>query len=503
MTLGRVRQMPRLTRTSRPSTRPGLTGAGAGYAEGGRCAEARCAARRRARVAWRAMRRRANRSRARRCSQVTGTAAAKPRASGRAGLEGSSRADSRPAVLPERAGPRRGSWAAAAFSLGLLEGGGNRQDPPPAGRPDDDEGPADHGVLRDRAAAGLAEVVPRVVGDEPVVSHDPQPAGRDDDVEPDLGGGIAGVQVGLLGERDAVDRDPALRVAAGHLVTGQADDPLDEDVSRVPEAEHAGKSLGELHHEVGVPGRRARVPRAVPVEDHDVAAVDAADVVDELVDQHPVVDLERVLHRPGRDEEGLDRVGLDDDREQQGDDDQDRELAPERPLPPSAAAGRLAAAAGFASAGGPSGPAPSSAGPLGSALAPNRPALGRASGAVVRPGSALGLALWSALAGRSWLGTDDAALSPWPASGSAPGVTPRPAPLIRAPSVRTHRVPGTRPRSAGRPSRAPGSRRLTQTHAPRPGFTVIESSLAPNPGRRIAGPGPSRHEDKPGHHAPG
>jgi hypothetical protein len=46
----------------------------------------------------------------------------------------------------------------------------------------------------------------------------------------------------------------------------------------------------------GCPKRRAGVPRAVPVEDHDVAAVDAADVVDELVDQHPVVDLERVLH---------------------------------------------------------------------------------------------------------------------------------------------------------------------------------------------------------------
>src|ERR1700761_7300706 len=94
------------------------------------------------------------------------------------------------------------------------------------------------------------------------------------------------------------------------------------------------------------PGRRTRVPRAVPVEDHDVAAVDAADVVDELVDQHPVVDLERVLHRPGRYEEGLDRVGLDDDREQQGDDDQDRELAPERPLPAPAAGGWLAAAGG-------------------------------------------------------------------------------------------------------------------------------------------------------------
>src|SRR5690242_8238540 len=66
-------------------------------------------------------------------------------------------------------GSRRGRGA----QLGLLEGGGNREEPPPADRPDDDEGPADHGVLRDRAAAGRAEVIPRVVGDEPVVSHDP------------------------------------------------------------------------------------------------------------------------------------------------------------------------------------------------------------------------------------------------------------------------------------------------------------------------------------------
>jgi len=48
-------------------------------------------------------------------------------------------------------------------------------------------------------------------------------------------------------------------------------------------------------------------------------------------------------HEPSPlDEEGLDRVRLDDDREQQGDDDQDGELAPERSLPPPATAGRLA-----------------------------------------------------------------------------------------------------------------------------------------------------------------
>src|SRR6266849_6381827 len=40
----------------------------------------------------------------------------------------------------------------------------------------------------------------------------------------------------------------------------------------------------------------------------------------------------------------------------------------------------------------------------------------------------------SGLTGWPWPGTADAALLAKPASGSAPGVTPRPAPLIRAPS---------------------------------------------------------------------
>ena len=62
-------------------------------------------------------------------------------------------------------------------------------------RPDDDEGPADHRVLRNRAVARIAFVVPGVIGNAPVVSHHPQPARRDDDVEPVLGGSSAGVEV--------------------------------------------------------------------------------------------------------------------------------------------------------------------------------------------------------------------------------------------------------------------------------------------------------------------
>ena len=56
-----------------------------------------------------------------------------------------------------------------------------------------------------------------------------------------------------------------------------------------------------------------------------------------------------------------------------------------------------------------------------------------------------------ALTGWPCSGTGGVALAPEPASGSAPGVTPRPAPLMSAPSDRVHRVPGPRARF-GRPN---------------------------------------------------
>src|SRR5581483_4666091 len=62
---------------------------------------------------------------------------------------------------------RSRSWACSGrgVQLLLLEGRGDRQEPPPARRPDDDERPADDRALRDRAAARIAEVVARIVGD--------------------------------------------------------------------------------------------------------------------------------------------------------------------------------------------------------------------------------------------------------------------------------------------------------------------------------------------------
>src|SRR6184192_2117792 len=116
------------------------------------------------------------------------------------------------------------------------------------------------------------------------------------------------------------------------------------------------------------------------------------------------------------------------------------------------------------------GPSPSSAGPPASALVPASAllvwALPLASALPVWASLVWALA-WSgasaplsALDGRACSGSADAALSPGPASGSAPGVTPRPAPLIRAPSVRAHRVPGPRPRQAD-----PRGHRIQSAHA--------------------------------------
>ena len=100
---------------------------------------------------------------------------------------------------------------------------------------------------------------------------------------------------------------------------GIADDPLDEVLLAT-----AGRSRQAAEPAAAPwrPGWSAAVivhlgrERVEPVEDDDVAALDVAQVVDDLVDQHPVADLQRVLHRPGRDVERLDQERLEQDRQQ-------------------------------------------------------------------------------------------------------------------------------------------------------------------------------------------
>ena len=59
-------------------------------------------------------------------------------------------------------------------------------------------------------------------------------------------------------------------------------------------------------------------------------SVHVVDPVAELVDQDPIADVEGRLHRAGRDVEGLDQEGLDDDRNGQGGQEQSGQFGEER-----------------------------------------------------------------------------------------------------------------------------------------------------------------------------
>ena len=97
-----------------------------------------------------------------------------------------------------------------------------------------------------------------------------------------------------FGQRMTVDVH--LTVLAGNRLARQADDPLDE----------------VLDSRRGVVGRL--------VEDHDVPAVHGVEVVAELVDQHPVSDVQGGLHGPGGDEERLDDEAANEDGRHHRDD---------------------------------------------------------------------------------------------------------------------------------------------------------------------------------------
>jgi hypothetical protein len=97
--------------------------------------------------------------------------------------------------------------------------------------------------------------------------------------------------------------------AARDAVAGDADDALDEVLlarahrRRRPcdgaqDALDAVRRRGDL-----VLGREG----VQAVEDDDLTAEDVTEVVDQLVDQHPVAQLQRLLHGAGRDVERPDR----------------------------------------------------------------------------------------------------------------------------------------------------------------------------------------------------
>ena len=91
-------------------------------------------------------------------------------------------------------------------------------------------------------------------------------------------------------------------------------------------AQHLLHRVRRLREDLLVLVRRER---ALAVEHDDLAAADVAEVVDELVDEHPVADREGLLHRARRDVERLDEERLDDQCQHEGDDDEHRQLAQE------------------------------------------------------------------------------------------------------------------------------------------------------------------------------
>ena len=157
-----------------------------------------------------------------------------PRAAASARPAGTAcRTAGRPASARRADEPARGAVTCRRSAAGTLAkvAFGTPSQPARRDRPDDQHRAADDQVDRHRAVlAGAARVVePGVAGDLAVVAHHPDLARGHGDVEVLLARRVARVDV-RLGDRDAVDRELALGVAADHVVAGQADDPLDQVV---------------------------------------------------------------------------------------------------------------------------------------------------------------------------------------------------------------------------------------------------------------------------------
>src|ERR1700712_7290 len=110
---------------------------------------------------------------------------------------------------------------------------GHGQAGEPAARPDDDECPADDVLDRHRTLTSS------VLRDRAMVAHDEHLTRRDGYLGEPAARALGRIgwltQVGVVAvgdvrlvDADPVDRDAALSVAAGDLVAGQADHPLDE-----------------------------------------------------------------------------------------------------------------------------------------------------------------------------------------------------------------------------------------------------------------------------------
>src|SRR6266542_3424438 len=230
-------------------------------------------------------------------------------------------ASSTPATRAKPTLRSRSSRMAVASTSESQDGSALLVTPQPARvaeRPDADEGTAHQGRAVDRSEGT------RVLGVVAIVPHHEELASRHGGRRAVLGG-RAGRQVGLV-HRPAVAVQPAL--LAGDAVAGCADHTFDEvavgrrrDPDRLPEA---GEEPG---HRVARFGLRAG--QVVDEDDH-VAVLHLAEPVGDLLDQHPVGDVQRWLHGAGGDVERLHQERLEEHRQQDGEHHQDGGLAHHR-----------------------------------------------------------------------------------------------------------------------------------------------------------------------------
>ena len=111
------------------------------------------------------------------------------------------------------------------------------------------------------------------------------------------------------------------------MIPGHTDDALDEVLGvRGHEADELADAADDL-------GDRTVLDRrdGLALEHDDVAPLGVVEPVGELLDDDAVVDCERVLHRRGRDVEDLDDERAENERQPEGDQQQDGQLAEERP----------------------------------------------------------------------------------------------------------------------------------------------------------------------------
>src|SRR5450432_3872808 len=154
-----------------------------------------------------------------------------------------------------------------------------------------------------------------------MVALDPQPARGNGDVERQRAVVTARVKI-MLVEDFPIDGDAAAVVATYDAITRHTDDPLDEILLAGRRKPEVAADLAQLaKYRVMRRGDAAfRRPGIDAAEDDDLASVNMADLVGEPVDDHSVTDVQRVLHRPSRNEECLEQEGVHADRNNRSDD---------------------------------------------------------------------------------------------------------------------------------------------------------------------------------------